>query len=390
MKIIVYEDVSTKEKKNINTNNEFMLIDIYNNKDDYIFTCGCNKKTNMTINKKEDTIYFSTKQGEKKTHKFLCPFYGDSLKKVRGYYEDNTGDIYFNVSLSNKDKNIIDREKEEEINKMIRTNPEALRSYVSNSIVQNKLTFRGFVEKMMTETWNRYYSREYNSPNYDCSQISIESFLKFFYGKSNQFFVNGDSVFNMLNKINDDTIFGYGVIEATSTDEIIYDLDTGTSSYLQYLNTRGEHYRLRVRTVTVVDAINSLGDIRFEKLIVAFTRNNKTKNKLVTNLVFLPINKYGLFSESSLECRYYNCCVENGLLFEKPYEIVEEYGYVPDAIISKDSKYYKDKLDKDIIVEIFGVENNEYYDKLKEEKKMAGNELNKGSNLYKFRYFPKK
>ncbi len=85
--------------------------------------------------------------------------------------------------------------------------------------------------------------------------------------------------------------------------------------------------------------------------------------------------------------------IRNGLLFEKPYEITDHlvYPFVPDALISKQSiklnrryhEIFNTNKNNDIVFELFGIQGNEDYDRLKDEKNRLGRLINQ-ENEYSY------
>lgn len=80
------------------------------------------------------------------------------------------------------------------------------------------------------------------------------------------------------------------------------------------------------------------------------------------NYCLIPISKRGLFVESNYEKVIYNELCHQKKLFVKPYLPIEGYGgFIPDFIMYEEGK-------KPMVGEIFGIENDELYDKRKKEK----------------------
>lgn len=385
-------NIKNKEIKFVERSSDLSYL--YKNKTEYNFKCSCGD-VNMVLGKRDDTIYFSTKSGEKENHKWSCPFYGDTIKILKGYEELDNGDIRYNVALNEKREDLLfDKKIESEIDEIIKMEDEhKARDYINNNKIKKyKLTFRGFAEKILTESWNRYYIRTYCEPNYHINKISIYNFLNFFFGKSNQFHIGKYSVNDYMSGKHPMYAIGYNVLDVRAVDEIFTLHSTPKTLKFFCKNSKMDDHQLSVNTNIFNAAKKAVEGINFDSLIAIYVRDIKNKYKNIVNLVLIPVNKYGLYSESSYECRYYNRFIERGYLFKKPYEMVEGYGYVPDAIVSKDSKHetapvFKEyDKNRDTIFEVFGMENDEKYDKNKEEKKKIGKDINENSDEYCFRY----
>lgn len=395
---IIGEISSGNTKKIFDTNID--MTEIHSDKSKYSFKCSCDKKTPMIINKRKETIYFSTKAGHKSSHTISCDFHGDISKTLKGYSDDGEGNIRFEVATKKTDKNIINFQVEEDIRGLLlRNNKDEARHYIKNNeIKQNKLTFRGFAEKMFTETWNSYYYKKYGFDLFSKDDMTMKAFFNHFYGKSHNYFYNGVCVHNLIGKENThDFEFVYGIIQGNKSSDIKYrhnKFKNINSVTFECINSylKGDSFTLDTELFS--DAVNALGNIKAHNFLYLI-RRSVSGFKKISDFVLLPINRYGLYSESSLECDYYAKFIDKGYLFEKPYDVIPEYGYVPDAIIYKNSFRNTGNLfnvydkNKDVIVEIFGIDNIDKYLKNKDKKKEIGDLLNKESDDYSFLAYPR-
>ena len=102
------------------------------------------------------------------------------------------------------------------------------------------------------------------------------------------------------------------------------------------------------------------------------------KKLTLGNYCLIPVSKAGLFVESSYEKEVYDALYVQGRKFYKPYlpTIVEYEDFVPDFIIEEENK-------KPIIGEVFGIKNDEEYEKRRSEK-LSLSRKNDFRNLYDF------
>ncbi|RMA90221.1 hypothetical protein [Priestia megaterium] len=102
------------------------------------------------------------------------------------------------------------------------------------------------------------------------------------------------------------------------------------------------------------------------------------KKLTLGNYCLIPVSKAGLFVESSYEKEVYDALYVQDRRFYKPYlpTIVEYEDFVPDFIIEEENK-------KPTIGEIFGIKNDEEYEKRRSEK-LSLSRKNDFRNLYDF------
>lgn len=388
MQIVIF-DTDTKQRKILESLDYQCLVELYKLRSKVQFFCGCNMKTNMIINKRVvrkdskpiERYYFSTKQGEKESHKRYCQFFGSLSESLRGYSinpEDDT--IEFLVSTKKDSKALTLDDMDEVVDILHSNDAEVIKNHLSsNGIRRNRLTFNAFVFKMLVDTWNQHYRAKYSEGISD----NTVDYLRVVFGKSKRYSYNQVSVQKLL-KANDEKFdFRYGILkmdgERISTELI------GSIVRFTVQDTFGE------KTYTVKkglwdDAIASFS-AKSDGYIV-FIKRDADRYKSIKEIAIIPINKYGLPVESSYENLFYNRLVEREIFFEKPFEeIGEEYPYVPDALIKYSAKnkcwnacFEKSKGDLPIIFELFGVQGNEKYEQLKVAKELQGDLINSSSD----------
>ncbi|WP_113675888.1 hypothetical protein [Vallitalea guaymasensis] len=373
----------------ININNKEGLAVLYNERDNYSFKCGCNNTTHMKLSMRNDSCFASSMQGEKSTHQISCPFYGNTHKSLKGYQlDEKTGELCFSVSIKRCHTDI-SLQNDEEINDLIRRNDQTkINHYFCNrGVKKNKLTFHAFVTKMLLDGWNSYYSKLfYDKTKGKSTQLSIDGFIRYFFGKSNKYRYNKSIVNEALAGKIDKFNFTMGVLTHVCEGK------AKTMMEFHYINHWGKDIKRNIKKRLWFQAVGNTRTSS-EYSLVFFKSNLDNKFKTITDIAIVPINKYGLVVESSYEERFYNHLIEKGILFEKPYEIVGvDYPYVPDAIIKNNSfkieksnsRYFNNECIKTIIFELFGVENNKDYEQLKLLKKKIGDNLNKDSKIFSF------
>lgn len=362
----------------IDSNHREELKSYYDNKDSYEFYCSCNKQPRMTIGKKQN-YYIQSISGEKSKHTETCIFKGKYFKSLKGYHtDDETGDLCFSVSTKRLEADI-QVPDEDELNQLIKNNDkEQIDKYFTNrGITKNKLSFNAFVTKMLIDAWNSYYKKcFYESTIGNVSKPTAIDFFKYFYGKSHKYRYN-----NCI------------VHEALAGNDISIDFEMGIMLEAQKGITKTDIF---FKTILKDSQKRTINDELFEKekkslrtktesYLIFLRRDAKGKYKTIQEVAIIPITKYGLPVESSYEASFYESLIDNKVLFEKPYELLNsDYPYVPDAIISYDSfrlnnKYatiFKLETEKSIIFELFGIQGNEAYDRLKETKKNIGTIIN--------------
>ena len=356
MEIIAINN-KTNKKFFINIDSQWILEDYYNCKNDHTFVCGCNSVTKMILGKKNN-FYVQSAPGEKETHSMVCPFAGNAFESIKGYKRDMlTGKIHFDVGTEKeKDEEKISLKDDPELDNILLSNniSEVNKYFKKRNIKKNKLTFKAFVTKMLTDAWNNYYfSYTKGRTNRD---LSIDAFLRYFYGKSNDYLYNDTIVNSALDYHNKDVKTKFEIGLFIKREDSVY-----PNKYtITLLNRR--KYNIEILKEMYDKEKKSITS-KTKKYLVFIKRIIDKKYKPIKEIAIIPINSYGLPSGSSYEAKFYDELIEKGINFKKPYEIYDNtlYEYVPDAVI-------RDGIDNEIIVEIFGMEGNEKYDKLKKEK----------------------
>ena len=361
--------VRNKKTGEVTFLNEEDIEKYYKNKDFEIFCC-CNGEIPLTISFLNDH-YIKTLSGFKEKHAENCSFCGKSKKSIPGIKEDDQGNTFIEVALERKSPkkilpptNIVNQKPGEQ------------------TVRKNVKSLRGAFEDHITKVWNKKYNEKYINNGILENAFSPSKICGYLLSEKYRLYVNG----KQLSKYMDYSDFGkkitIGYLGREELDN--YVVEKNDVKFTCFF-ANGMKKIIRVNKELFEMAIHENSNIGYESLICIVVSKRKRSSWFETcNLVFIPVNQYGLYAESLLECKLYNMLFEDGFLFEKPIDIFDnnKYPFKPDAIIHEEQKWLVScprisfEPNKKTLVELFGVNSDEDYDKNKEKKMKYGEEIN--------------
>ncbi|SEO05414.1 hypothetical protein SAMN04488134_103234 [Amphibacillus marinus] len=338
-------------------------------KNEITIQCACSDNVTLSVSVKSNPfLYPSTK---KHKHKDDCIRHSNNTNRSdyeKGWnYDEDKG-----LHIVNLEKLVIapSASKEEDNNKKTIYRKTNNASTVSK--VQYETTMLGFVAKLNMMAW------ENSVQGYEPKTPDRYELLRKIYGVAGRIRLKGKKkTFNEMFykyksirevKVNKEISFVYMYVDESRPITQEKPLPDGTEKVAlncidSFKKTR-KFYIDKEEFQTKIE--NEPHSDRYVVAGYAYKANLYHRLLSLTSYAVIPVTKEGLYCESHHEKEHYEKLCDEGVRFFKPYLPLPEYGnFIPDGYIVNGNN------EKPTIFEIFGIHNNEDYDKRKSEKKNA-------------------
>lgn len=358
-------------------------------KEEYSLQCGCNLDIHMWI-KSDSRLYYKNIENGKSKHNEYCygHFNYKELTRDPGWKEDEDGiSVTLDFSLTPKFKNDRNEANQNTYNDESYTINKKVCKFGENI---GKLSASALGKKINLYTWQKIALKEQKPPN------DILSMTRKVWGNSDFVKLNNrvtlkdifyDGKYKNINT--NESRFVYGELKDIKPHkyyfkdnllEVSIEIGIGftcfinidSSLLLEQLISLGilkntatlNDFKVAVSNDKVIKKILS------KKLVVSGFIGKKRGFVQFYELGIFKVNKNGLFTESSYETKLYNTLCDADILFYKPYKKIPIYNmYCPDAIIVAPNKK------KEIFIEVFGFQSDEYIKKKHIKEELFKNEL---------------
>lgn len=348
------------------------------------FFCGCNMDEiiEMKISKGGKYIYNAKNDTIEKHNKF-CIKNGKKSEYNPGFKEDEETGVYnirgdFKLQPPLK-KNIKDDVIVKEIDENLTTSKKRLLDFAPDES-NGKLTFSAVVKNLNVTTWNKHAK---NKNKID----DINAFNKKVWGMS--------SIMNLTqNNKKDNGVSIQSIFFDPTVDKNIKDKDVKFvymrlkslqklgSFYKIYATTENKYGRMQdtffnapaeIMEEALIGLKLKITDELLEKyniIISGLVYRNKAGYLEFYKLMFMLVNRFGLYSESKYEADYYDLLYECDVYFYKPRWHMDGYGnHIADA---ESVDTYNGKT---VLIEVFGYTADEYLKEREEKIKFIETEL---------------
>ena len=327
----------------------------------YRLYCGCNRQKEMKIDKDFKRIYPASNSVN---HREGCPRNKKYIYNKGVYINKETGETSITIDFS-LNPNKFKQNLNDNSNKNNELNNKKI--YLNNTQTDGKLTVSALIKNLNTFTWKKkaekgiLFSDKFDFWRTFCYK---ESYLVTLNCAA---IVDGKKTSNLREMLfepykykqmnHKESRFAYMYFSElkdlnNGNFELIckYQNSNKSISEFRFIVTYDKLYEALENSNLNISSLNK-GDF----IVGGFVFKNKFHRIEFFELSIIRCSEYGLFAESSYEAEFYTMLSNNNKLFYKPNETIPGYkNYIPDGILIEPNIFKK------IVIEIFGVNSQEY------------------------------
>ncbi|MDQ0975994.1 hypothetical protein QFZ31_005872 [Neobacillus niacini] len=373
------------EKKSYHSATEHYLknLKLQHEKGEISLYCSCLNHIRMNISDKEPFFLYPATR-ERRHSNDCCrhpEFEGGSIYEKAWRFDEDTGEYFVRIEnfiplTKGKVEDRRDNLKNtEEIHKVYKRFP--------NSTRKGEVTIFGLATKINMMAWeNIVIGKEHRLPKdkYEVANhvFGVSKRIRFSNKRNslNKMYYKRKSIREV--KVNKDIFFVYMYLFRETTGKIVTLYDGTKKTCVSCEDSFKNIHDFYIDVPTFKEKIKK--EPHSSTYVVAgfaYKEDKYHKNLSLGNYCLIPVTDKGLFVESSNEKVIYEALCRQEKRFVKPYHPIEFYdNFIPDFIM------YEEDM-KPLVGEIFGIENNDDYERSKK-KKIALSQTEQFCSKYRF------